>query len=106
MYNIHRISPPAGITAFDNDGVTGTVTMIQKSPLDPTMTHVNLTNVRSIAGGYHVHKYPVPQRVKRDDSVCSGANVAGHYNPFGIIYNASSPGPAVSTEDMYEVCTE
>ena len=68
------------------------------------MTQVDLTNLRSQAGGYHVHSWPVPQRVDKDQSMCSGASVSGHFNPFNVVYDASSPAAGASTEDMYEVC--
>lgn len=92
-----------GIATFDNDGVTGTITMTQPSPLDPATTMVNLRNLRSKAGGYHVHKYPVPQRQSKDQALCSGQSVSGHFNPFGIVYDASSPAAAATTEEAYEV---
>ncbi|KAL8560267.1 hypothetical protein ACOMHN_005998 [Nucella lapillus] len=100
---IYVFSARTGIATFDSDGVTGTITLTQPSPLDPATTVLDLKNLRSKAGGYHVHKYPVPQRLSKDDNVCSGAMVAGHFNPFGVIYDASSPAAATTTEDAYEV---
>nr|KAG5698761.1 hypothetical protein BaRGS_032180 [Batillaria attramentaria] len=93
----------SGVATFDNDGVTGTVTLTQPSPLDPATAVVKLSNLRSLAGGYHVHEWPVPQRAVASQQLCSGGSVAGHFNPFGIIYDSDSPAAATSTEDMYEV---
>ena len=84
--------------------MTGTITFTQRSPLDPTTTRVDLKNLRSQAGGYHVHSWPVPQHVDKDQAMCSGASVWGHFNPFSVVYGAGAPAAAASTEDMYEVC--
>ncbi|XP_070210384.1 uncharacterized protein [Littorina saxatilis] len=94
-----------GVANFHNDGVTGTITLTQSSPLDPTFTRVDLMTLRSLAGGYHVHKWPVPQRVANDqEPVCGGPSVSGHFNPFGVDYTATpAPSAGTSTEDMYEV---
>lgn len=93
----------SALAEFDNDGVTGSVTLTQPSPLDPVTSVVKLNNLRSEAGGYHIHEYPVPQRVTADQNLCSGASVGGHFNPFNIVYGAGSPAAATSTEDVYEV---
>lgn len=100
---IRQFQPRSGVATFNNDGVTGSITMSQSSPLDPTTTHVSLINLRSLAGGYHVHNFPVPQRVQADQLLCSDKAVSGHYNPFDIIYTANSPAAGIGTEDQYEV---
>ena len=92
-----------GEATFDQDGVTGSVTFTQRSPYDPTITHVELRNLRSLAGGYDVHEWPVPQRVQADQKVCSPTSVSGHFNPFGVVYDGNTPSPGEGSDDMFEV---
>jgi Cu/Zn superoxide dismutase len=87
---------------FSSDGVSGSMTLTQHSPYDPTEVNVEITGLRQLAGGWHVHDWPVPQRVDSTQQMCSGASVSGHFNPFGIVV-ADSPPAGTSTEDMYEV---
>ncbi|RUS91560.1 hypothetical protein EGW08_000675 [Elysia chlorotica] len=93
---------------FSNDGVTGTIKFSQKSPLDPTVTSVNLQGLQSFAGGYHVHMWPVPERqASSQTSMCSPGHVSGHFNPFidqvGTPGSDSYPDAGTSTYDMFEV---
>uniref|UniRef100_A0A3B4ZBX6 Superoxide dismutase copper/zinc binding domain-containing protein n=1 Tax=Stegastes partitus TaxID=144197 RepID=A0A3B4ZBX6_9TELE len=85
-------------------GIRGYFSFRQASPFDVTELRVNLTNLRSRVGPYHVHKFPVPLLGTNSSSLCSNDNVGGHWNPFGL--NTSAPtypnGPG-STHDMYEV---
>ncbi|XP_061778731.2 uncharacterized protein cusr [Nerophis lumbriciformis] len=88
----------------DMKGISGYLSFRQASPFDRTELRVNLTNLRSLVGTYHVHNFPVPTGRTSMSNLCSNDNLAGHWNPFGI--NASSPtSPNVpgSTHDMYEV---
>lgn len=85
-------------------GIMGYFSFRQASPFDVTELRVNLTNLQSRVGPYHVHKFPVPSLGTNSSSLCSNDNVGGHWNPFGV--NTSSPtypnGPG-STHDQYEV---
>ncbi|KAL4232370.1 hypothetical protein ACF0H5_009938 [Mactra antiquata] len=91
------------VAKFSNQGVTGQFMFYQKSPLDPVKINANLNNLQARAGGYHVHLYPVPQRVTESDTVCDATSVAGHYNPFNVIVDSGYPAPATTTPDKYEV---
>lgn len=85
-------------------GIMGYFSFRQASPFDVTELRVNLTNLQSRVGPYHVHKFPVPLLGTNSSSLCSNDNVGGHWNPFGL--NTRDPtypnGPG-STHDMYEV---
>ncbi|XP_033102965.1 uncharacterized protein LOC117105796 isoform X1 [Anneissia japonica] len=88
---------------IDSDHVQGSFIFRQTSPLDYTSVQINLHNMRSIAGGFHVHKFPVPQRFSAEDQICSDASVSGHFNPYDVPKNANYPAPANTTQDRYEV---
>lgn len=92
-----------GVATFNNDGVAGNVTLTQPSPLDPTTTKVELRGLQSRAGGYHVHVWPVPQHLAANQALCGADNVAGHFNPFGVVVDSTYPAPTVTTDDMYEI---
>lgn len=92
-----------GVATFNNDGVAGTVTLKQTSPLDPTTTKVELRGLQGRAGGYHVHVWPVPQHLAANQALCGADNVAGHFNPFGVVVDNTYPAPTVTTDDMYEI---
>ncbi|GFR93170.1 superoxide dismutase [Cu-Zn], partial [Elysia marginata] len=93
---------------FSNDGVTGTIEFRQKSPLDSTITAVKLQGLAGVAGGYHVHMWPVPEReASSQGNMCAPERVSGHFNPFiaqvGSPGSPNYPAPEASTYDMYEV---
>ncbi|XP_068583873.1 uncharacterized protein cusr [Cebidichthys violaceus] len=76
----------------------------QASPFDVTELRVNLTNLQSILGGYHVHNFPLPSVRSPSSSRCSNDNVGGHWNPFSVNTTSSTyPNGPGSTHDMYEV---
>lgn len=101
--NIVEYPHMSAMSMFSNDNVTGNIMFSQKSPLDPVDININLNNLRSLAGGYHVHLFPVPQRVSASDAICSGTEVAGHFNPFNVPVDAHYPAAASTTPDKYEV---
>lgn len=85
-------------------GIKGYFSFHQASPFDLTEVRVNLSNLQSKVGPYHVHCFPVPSVRSPISSLCSNDNVGGHWNPFGI--NTSDPlYPKVpgSTHDRYEI---
>lgn len=85
-------------------GIRGRFSFRQASPFDVTELRVNLTNLQSKVGPYHVHLFPVPSVRSPPSSMCSNDNVGGHLNPFGV--DTSDPAyPRVpgSTHDRYEV---
>uniref|UniRef100_A0A3Q3MJW2 Superoxide dismutase copper/zinc binding domain-containing protein n=1 Tax=Mastacembelus armatus TaxID=205130 RepID=A0A3Q3MJW2_9TELE len=76
----------------------------QASPFDVTELRVNLTNLKSQVGPYHVHCFPGPSVRSPPSSLCSNDNVGGHWNPFGI--NTTIPTYPIkpgSTHDRYEI---
>uniref|UniRef100_UPI0037E7C537 uncharacterized protein cusr n=1 Tax=Semicossyphus pulcher TaxID=241346 RepID=UPI0037E7C537 len=80
-------------------GIKGHFTFLQASPFDVTEVRLNLTNLRSKVGPYHVHQFPLPCV-----QVCSNDIVGGHLNPFGLNTNdATYPNGPGSTHDMYEI---
>nr|XP_020476681.1 uncharacterized protein LOC109972288 [Monopterus albus] len=101
MYNL----PEKQVAAVVNmRGIKGYFSFHQASPFDVTELRVNLTNLQSKVGPYHVHFFPVPSVKPPPSSLCSNDNVGGHWNPFGI--NTTVPTyPKVpgSTHDMYEI---
>ncbi|KAG9346113.1 hypothetical protein JZ751_007931 [Albula glossodonta] len=88
----------------DMKGARGYFSFSQRSPFDVTEIWVNLTNLESQGGPYHVHQFPLPQMMSTGEGLCSNDNVGGHWNPFNM--NTSDPaypkGPG-ATHDMYEV---
>lgn len=85
-------------------GIKGYFRFRQASPFDVTEFRVNLTNLQSRVGPYHVHCFPVPSVRSPPSSMCSNDNVGGHWNPFGL--NKSDPTyPKLpgSTHDRYEL---
>eukprot|EP00118_Oscarella_pearsei_P002760 m.11490 g.11490 ORF g.11490 m.11490 type:complete len:745 (+) comp23428_c0_seq1:1429-3663(+) len=72
---------------FDG-AVKGTVMF--KPAIGGSIVSVNLTNMNSTAGTYHIHVYPV----QNGDCMTTG----GHMNPFGI-----KGTPQNGSADMYEV---
>ncbi|XP_046552653.1 LOW QUALITY PROTEIN: uncharacterized protein LOC124262225 [Haliotis rubra] len=81
--------------------VTGFINFTQNhgDTSDDTLVSIDIENLGRQAGGYHIHELPVPSDSK---SPCSGASVAGHYNPFKVII-ANSPSPTNGTYDQFEV---
>lgn len=85
-------------------GIKGYFSFHQASPFDVTEFRVNLTNLQSRVGPYHVHLFPVPSASSPTSNMCSNDNVAGHLNPFGInTKDPSYPKVPGSTHDMYEL---
>ena len=100
--NIVQYPRMGAISKFSNDNVTGSISFSQKSPLDPVQISVNLDHLDLKAGGYHIHEWPVPQKVLQGEAVCSNKNVAGHFNPLQVS-SSLYPTPAMTTPDKYEV---
>ncbi|XP_042341844.1 uncharacterized protein cusr [Plectropomus leopardus] len=85
-------------------GIKGYFSFRQASPFDATKLMVNLTNLQSKVGPYHVHHFPLPSVRSPSYSRCSNDNVGGHWNPFGVDTNAPTyPEMPGSTHDMYEI---
>ncbi|KAK6174544.1 hypothetical protein SNE40_017798 [Patella caerulea] len=90
------------VAAFSRDGVKGHISFQQSSMFESTRIEVSLMNLQSKASGYHIHKFPVPQRVTKDQAMCSGALVSGHFNPYSIDISGSPPS-GTGTNDKYEI---
>ncbi|XP_033756043.1 uncharacterized protein LOC117338803 isoform X2 [Pecten maximus] len=86
---------------ISRDDVKGTVSFSQKSPFDWTEVSVNLTGLANMAGGYHIHNYPVPLKMIKGQEICGQEYVGGHFNPFGVA--GALPAPGAGTNDQYEV---
>lgn len=101
--NIVQFPKMSAISKFSDKNVTGTVSFTQRSPLDPVSINLDLVNLHSGAGGYHVHEWPVPQKISKNQQMCDNYNVGGHFNPFNIDTGAGYPDPATTTPEKYEV---
>lgn len=85
-------------------GIKGYFSFHQASPFSATELRMNLTNLQSKVGPYHVHLFPVPSLRNPLPSVCSNDNVGGHWNPFGVdTKDPAYPGGPGSTHDRYEM---
>lgn len=102
--NVVEYPAMSAISHFSNDGVEGFISFSQKSPFDVTTLRVNLENLGSRGGGYHVHNWPVPQKVDQSETVCDPDDVSGHLNPFNLdVNNATYPAAGMGTPDQYEI---
>uniref|UniRef100_A0A3B3ZFR3 Uncharacterized protein n=1 Tax=Periophthalmus magnuspinnatus TaxID=409849 RepID=A0A3B3ZFR3_9GOBI len=85
-------------------GIKGYFKFQQDSPFSVTELTVNLTNLQSKVGPYHVHLFPVPSLRNPLSSLCSNDNIGGHFNPFGLnITDPNYPQGPGSTHDRYEI---
>ncbi|XP_045546979.1 uncharacterized protein [Salmo salar] len=85
-------------------GVKGYFLFRQASPFEVTKLRVNLTNLRSRVGPYHIHHFPTPPMRSPPQTTCSNDNVGGHWNPFGMdTKDPTYPSGPGSTHDRYEV---
>ncbi|CAK8683483.1 unnamed protein product [Clavelina lepadiformis] len=98
--NLHVVSTKTVQADVSWLNIRGTISMTQKSPFDPTFTTVSFNGIQSIPAQYHVHKFPVPQRLSESDDRCSNDNVAGHFNPYAVVVADS---PQDGTSDQYEI---
>lgn len=90
--------------AVNMRGIKGYLRFRQASPFDVTEFRLNLTNLQSRVGPYHVHNFPVPSVRSPLSSICSNDNLGGHWNPFGLnMSDPTYPKLPGSTFDMYEV---
>lgn len=85
---------------FGHKGVRGEILFEQRSHFDATRVLVNLTGLSGLAGGFHVHEYPVPIPKTADEAICSAT--AKHYNPWGWD-PSNSPPPGRGTGELYEL---
>ncbi|XP_044201649.1 uncharacterized protein cusr [Thunnus albacares] len=101
IYNV----PEKQVRAVVNmRGIKGYFSFHQASPFDVTELRVNLSNLESRVGPYHVHNFPVPSVRSHPSSLCSNDNVGGHWNPFGVSQSDPTyPKVPGSTHDKYEI---
>uniref|UniRef100_A0AAY4DVX7 Superoxide dismutase copper/zinc binding domain-containing protein n=1 Tax=Denticeps clupeoides TaxID=299321 RepID=A0AAY4DVX7_9TELE len=83
---------------FGDGHSTGQIKFSQVSAQGLTALNVSLSNLGSMAGGYHVHILPILNKTMP----CSNDNIMGHYNPFSINISAGPP-PTAGTTDQYEI---
>ncbi|OWF38323.1 Superoxide dismutase [Cu-Zn], chloroplastic [Mizuhopecten yessoensis] len=86
---------------ISRNDIKGAMSFSQKSPFDWTEVSVNLTGLASMAGGYHIHNYPVPLKMRKGQEICGQEYVGGHFNPFNV--DGTLPAPRAGTKDQYEV---
>ncbi|KAH9505161.1 hypothetical protein Btru_058858 [Bulinus truncatus] len=94
----------SAVVKFSHDGVRGSLTFSQKSPMEQTVVQVDLQGLNNNAKGYHVHAWPTPTKIVYGQNMCGNPIVSGHFNPYSK--NPSStmyPQPDMSTDDMYEI---
>lgn len=101
---IYRVPEKQVMAMVNMRGIKGYFSFHQASPFDATKLKVNLTNLQSKVGPYHVHHFPLPSVRSPSYSRCSNDNVGGHWNPFNINTNDPTyPRVPGSTHDMYEI---
>ncbi|KAL4640195.1 hypothetical protein GN956_G12638 [Arapaima gigas] len=89
---------------IDMKGAKGLFTFSQGSPFETTEIKVNLTNLRKMVGHYHVHLFPLPQKITPQEEICSNDNVGSHWNPFNVnVTDSSYPRAPGASHDKYEV---
>ncbi|XP_069140703.1 uncharacterized protein [Argopecten irradians] len=98
---IVKYTPRVAKVTLSRDDIRGTLSFSQKSPYDWTEVTVTLTGLAAMAGGYHIHNYPVPLKMTSGQQVCGNEYVSGHFNPFGV--SGSLPAAGTGTSDQYEV---
>lgn len=99
--NVTMVEPPKASLGnwFGSGTSNGHIQFSQLVPQGPTTVTVSLTDLNSLAGGYHVHVLPITPGHAHP---CSDANIHGHFNP--LDWNATdSPSPGMGTLDQYEV---
>ncbi|XP_051778125.1 uncharacterized protein cusr [Erpetoichthys calabaricus] len=79
----------------------GRIIFTQNVFLQATSINVSLSNLKSLAGGYHVHILPLGITGQGVDP-CSDERIMGHFNPFSVNQSLSPP-PANGTNDQYEI---
>ncbi|KAJ8317087.1 hypothetical protein KUTeg_004991 [Tegillarca granosa] len=99
--NIIQYSKKRASVHISRDGVRAEFTFTQDSPYDVTIVNAHIEGLKGLASGYHIHEWPVPYQMTKDESMCSSAHVSGHFNPFGISPPWLAPG--VGTNDQYEI---
>ncbi|ESO99012.1 hypothetical protein LOTGIDRAFT_238948 [Lottia gigantea] len=96
--SIMKVQKKYATAYISRQGVKGHMNFRQNSPFDYTNVEISLSGLGNLANGYHVHKFPVPQRSTTEQEVCGNEYVSGHYNPFGV-----TNSPVGGTNDQYEV---
>ena len=98
--NISRYFPLQAEAIFTSqDGIDGSIRFLQLSPFDQTRVDVNLTGLRRMIGGYHVHQYPIGPANLGMPERCNGTFAGGHWNPLQVVYGRNPP----ITSDGYEI---
>jgi hypothetical protein len=61
----------SAVATFSSDGVNGTLKFVQETPFEPTKVLINIEGLALLAGGFHVHEFPVPPALSK---VCVFSN--------------------------------
>eukprot|EP00095_Tigriopus_kingsejongensis_P007890 snap_masked-scaffold720_size106930-processed-gene-0.10 protein:Tk07890 transcript:snap_masked-scaffold720_size106930-processed-gene-0.10-mRNA-1 annotation:"hypothetical protein L798_15715" len=85
---------------FMHDEIKGEISFKQLSPYHPVVTSIDISGLNHSAGGFHVHEFPMPQRMNEEDTHC--LRTGGHFNPFNFDMSVS-PEPATGSFDKYEM---
>ena len=91
--NILLLPPRSAVATFNVNGVAGTISFMQATPFEHTRVRVDLRGLNMMAGGYHVHKWPVGST----QTDCGSRITGGHFNPLNADPDVNS------TRDEYEV---
>lgn len=83
---------------FNNDGVTGKITLQQPSPFAPTDLTLFLGGLSGRAHSFSVHHMPFKMPQRPGDDVC--LQTLTWYNPYNTDEN-HSPEPGLGTHDKY-----
>ena len=94
--NLTQFQPLEAISVFNENDVIGSIRFYQRSPYDLTRVTVNLRGLSQMAGGYHVHEYPIGPETLGSPARCSVMYTGDHWNPT----NVTNPG---NTSDEYEI---
>ncbi|CAG0892689.1 unnamed protein product, partial [Darwinula stevensoni] len=100
--HVRRVPEKAAQAVISAQGVKGTVTLLQENPFVLTKITMDMKGLRGIAGGYHIHEFPVPG-VGPDYLTSSPCReTGGHYNPFRVDVSQSPP-TGRGSHDAYEL---
>lgn len=97
---LHELTPRVGNAKFLHDGISGHISLRQRSVFHPVISTVELSGLSGEAGSYHIHEFPVPPRLNKEDAPCGATGE--HYNPFRVDKSSSPPNSA-GTSDQYEI---
>lgn len=97
---MRRLKTKTVTSLFNNDGVTGKITVEQASPFSPTDLTLFLGGLNGRADSFHVHQMPFKPPQRHGENVCQ--QTLGRYNPYKTDFEGS-PVPGIGTHDQYQL---